>query len=112
MRNKYRLWILVATLAFCMGAANPALAAHDSTQTSYAPSAVAMGVDALIIRPVSLVATVVGTGLFIVSLPFSALGMNVGQAGTKLVVDPAAYTFLRPLGQFEEPGQQSAHSAF
>lgn len=55
-------------------------------------------IDALIYRPVGLAAIPLGTVLFIVTLPFSALGGNVDQAFDNLVVAPAKYTFCRPLG--------------
>ena len=55
-------------------------------------------IDALIYRPVGLVAIPVGTVLFIITIPFSALGGNVDQAFGNLVVAPAKYTFCRPLG--------------
>jgi len=56
--------------------------------------------DALVVRPLSLAATVVGGGVFIVSLPFSALGRNIGSAFDYLLADPFMYTFVRPLGEF------------
>ncbi len=59
-----------------------------------------MVADAILVRPLGLVAIVVGVGLFVISLPFSALGKNVKQAGEKLVVAPAKFTFTRPLGEF------------
>jgi hypothetical protein len=59
-----------------------------------------MVADALLVRPLGIVAIVLGAGLFIISLPFSLLGQNVGEAGSKLVVDPATFTFVRPLGEF------------
>ena len=59
-----------------------------------------MVADAVIVRPLGVIATILGVGLFIVSLPFSALGGNVKEAGKKLVVDPAIFTFKRPLGEF------------
>ena len=46
-----------------------------------------------------LTSTVVGLATFIVTLPFSALGGNIGEAGNTLVVEPAKYTFVRPLGE-------------
>ncbi len=49
---------------------------------------------------ISLVATMVGAVAFVITLPFSALGGNVDEAGEKLVVRPAAYTFSRCLGCF------------
>jgi uncharacterized membrane protein len=64
-------------------------------------SAGAMAVDVLAVRPLGFVATVLGTGLFVVSLPFSALGGNVDEAAQNLVVKPARFTFVRPLGEYE-----------
>jgi len=54
--------------------------------------------DAFMVRPFMLVSTVLTTATFIVMLPFSALGGNVGESAEKLVKEPAAYTFTRPLG--------------
>ncbi|MGB7755270.1 MAG: hypothetical protein WBL23_04310 [Salinisphaera sp.] len=79
--------------------ANPALAAGGGDAST--PSAAAMAFDAVVVRPVSLVATVAGTGLFVVSLPFSLLGHNTDKAGERLVAEPAKYTFTRPLGDFD-----------
>ncbi|MGB3225776.1 MAG: hypothetical protein WBB23_23505 [Desulforhopalus sp.] len=63
----------------------------------------AMIVDIIAARPIGLVATITGTVVFVVSLPFSALGGNTGEAWDSLVVSPAKYTFRRPLGEYEEP---------
>jgi hypothetical protein len=60
-----------------------------------------MGIDLFLARPLGLAATVGGTLIFVVSLPFSALGGNTGEAWDSLVVTPAAYTFHRPLGDFD-----------
>ncbi|ABA57854.1 hypothetical protein Noc_1360 [Nitrosococcus oceani ATCC 19707] len=54
--------------------------------------------DLLIARPLLLVATGLGTGIFLASLPFSALGGNVKEAADTLVVGPARQTFTRCLG--------------
>lgn len=62
------------------------------------PSALAMFGDAVIVRPVMTVATVFGTALFTVTLPFTALGGNVDQAADTLVKTPAKTAFLRCLG--------------
>ncbi len=67
------------------------------------PGAVGMIIDGLVVRPLGLVATVLGTVAFVVTLPFSALGGNVEEAGENLVVGPAAYTFTRCLGCFGGP---------
>ena len=57
-------------------------------------------VDILLVRPVSLVATVVGTAVFIVSLPFSIPSQSVGATAQTLVAEPFNYTFTRPIGGF------------
>jgi hypothetical protein len=57
-----------------------------------------MGADLIIARPVQLLATAVGTVVFVASLPFTLLGNNVGQAGKTLVAGPAKATFARCLG--------------
>ena len=64
------------------------------------PDAAMMFADGVVVRPLSLVATVAGCATWLVTLPFSALGGNVGEATQKLVVQPAAFTFVRPLGEF------------
>ena len=57
-----------------------------------------MMADAFLMRPFMLVSTAVTTVTFVIMLPFSALGGNVGESATTLVAEPAAYTFTRPLG--------------
>ena len=65
------------------------------------PSGGAMMFDLAVVRPVGIVATAIGAVFFVISSPFSALGGNIDTAGEKLVKDPVAYTFKRPLGEFE-----------
>lgn len=69
---------------------------HDSDTTSGG----AMIVDAVFARPLGFVATVIGTAVYTVSLPFSIAGGNEHDARKNLVYSPAGYTFKRPLGQF------------
>ena len=59
-----------------------------------------MTADLILARPLGIVATVLGYAVFVVSLPFSALGGNTKQAAQKLVKEPASFTFTRPLGEF------------
>ena len=63
-------------------------------------SAESMIGDVLVARPLGLLSVVVGTSFFAVSLPFSLIGGNTGDAMNKMVVDPVKYTFARPLGEF------------
>lgn len=62
----------------------------------------AMSIDIIAARPLGLAATVLGTVVFVVSWPFSALGGNSEAAWDTLVVSPARYTFQRPLGDFNQ----------
>jgi hypothetical protein len=62
----------------------------------------AMSIDIVATRPLGLAATVLGTVVFVVSWPFSALGGNSEEAWNTLVVSPAEYTFQRPLGDFDQ----------
>lgn len=73
---------------------------HDDPQMEhkFQPGAEQMIIDGLVYRPLSLAGTLIGTGIFIVTLPFSLIGNNVDQAGQELVVKPARYTFERCLG--------------
>lgn len=58
----------------------------------------AMLMDALIARPLLLAGTVAGTGLFLVSAPFTLAGGTTGETWETLVVTPASATFARCLG--------------
>lgn len=75
---------------------------EQNLQEKYYPDPGAMVVDLVVARPAGFVATLGGTVIFIVSLPFSALGGNTGDAWESLVVSPAVYTFTRPLGEFPD----------
>lgn len=69
------------------------------------PTATAMVGDALIARPIGAVMTAVGAVAFVVTLPFSAAGGNIGDAAQTLVVGPAKTTFVRCLG-CKNPGRK------
>ncbi len=62
----------------------------------------AMAADLVLLRPLGIAATAIGTVFFVASLPFSAPGGNAKGAFDKLVAEPAGFTFARPLGKVEE----------
>jgi len=72
--------------------------AQDSTTVEDSGSL--MVFDVLLARPLGIVATTLGAAVWIVSLPFSAMGGNSKTAYRKLIAEPANYTFKRPLGEF------------
>lgn len=57
-----------------------------------------VAVDAVFVRPCCLVATALGSVLFVVSLPFALPSKSVRRAAHSLVISPAKSTFTRPLG--------------
>jgi len=73
-----------------------AVAESSDHKSSSGPAMVA---DLVLIRPIGLIATVLGSVVFVVSLPFTLLGGNVDEAAKSLVVEPAKFTFVRPLGE-------------
>ena len=88
------LLVIIDVLVFSVGAS--ALAQDQYRQSER--SAEKMVADAVFLRPLGFVSTVLGSAVFIVSLPFSAIGGNSGEAFNKMVKEPAEYTFVRPLG--------------
>jgi hypothetical protein len=104
MRRPFRFIahaVAIAALAVC--AAAPAAEAEPMAESEpdNAPSAEAMSLDLFLVRPLSLVGTVLGTAVFIVSTPFCLLAWNFEDPARRLVVEPAKYTFARELGDLD-----------
>ena len=93
MKTKLLITVL-CVLALLLSTSTPAYASGDTDATSVA-------VDVVVARPVSFALTIVGSVLFVVSLPFSAGSGCVDKAANTLVKAPANDTFTRPLGEFE-----------
>lgn len=93
-------YLMAATLALtCLTLPVTASAGYyDYTMDNSEPSGAEMLADAFLLRPTMLVGSVFTVATFIVTLPFSALGGNVGEAADTLVTEPLKYTFVRPLG--------------
>jgi len=101
MKNSHRKlisYLMAVALAFGSLSLSMSASAGETYDFNSKPNAGEILIDMLIMRPVMLVGTVLGTAAFIVSFPFSALGGNVPDSAQTLVVEPAQYTFLRPLG--------------
>ena len=99
--RKLLSYILAFTLALSNVMFSSNVAAYENwgnEMVNEEPTGGTMLADAFMVRPFMLAGTIVGAATFIVTLPFSLLGGNVGEAGRTLVVEPAAYTFVRPLG--------------
>ena len=91
---------LIAAAAFALTAMTAQADQYDGIDDT--PSAMAMAADLVLVRPLGLVATVVGTALFVVQLPLSVvMGEPPADPARKLVVEPAQFTFSRPLGKMD-----------
>jgi hypothetical protein len=93
MKTKLLITVL-CVLALLLSTSTPAYAAGNTDATSVA-------VDVVVARPVSFALTILGSVLFVVSLPFSAGSGCVDKAANTLVKAPAKDTFTRPLGDFD-----------
>ena len=97
--RKTAVALAAASFAFLAGTANASTDEYGSgLNNSAAPSAEVMAFDLVVIRPLGVVATVAGVGLFVLSLPIDLITWNVKDPAKRLVVEPAKFTFSRDLG--------------
>jgi hypothetical protein len=75
-----------------LGSAMPAHAEEDKSLEALA--------DVALVRPGCFVATIGGTALFVVALPFAAMSGSVKKTAHTLITVPARATFTRPVGEF------------
>ena len=101
-RSRMQAGVALLMTALFLWSTSLGHAAEDAYSTrSDDVSAEAIVVDGLLLRPGGVIATLVGSAVFVITLPFSIPTKSVEKAAQKLVVDPARYTFVRPLGQIE-----------
>ncbi len=104
--------IIAKTVLVCMIAVSALVPFQANAQPPYEeatmqdlnlrPHAGDMAADALLVRPAAIGATIVGTALFLVSLPFSIIGGNVGEAADTLIRQNADFVTSRCLGCVRE----------
>lgn len=90
-------WARAIVLLCCLSLSGLTLAASPST-VKEDPSAAAMAADLVVVRPLMLAVTAVGSVIWVLGLPFSAAGGNIADSADTLVVGPAKTTFVRCLG--------------
>jgi hypothetical protein len=89
------LTAVACLVAVLLSTTTPAFASGTSDPTSVV-------VDVLVARPISLAATVVGTALFVVSLPIAAASGSVKTTSETLVAGPAKDLITRPVGDLSD----------
>lgn len=97
MKTFFRAFLILA----CLAAGSPLLRAEERSIESAVEFRALSTADVLLERPVGLCLFVTGVAAFVATLPFSALGGNVSETAEKFVARPFRYTFVRPLGHFE-----------
>lgn len=100
MRRNFKSGLLAAALL----ALSCAALADDPGSVS-GDKGTDMLVDAVVVRPLGIVGTVMGAAITVVTLPFTLPAGNAGEAADYMIVKPAEYTFNRPLGDFHHCGQ-------
>jgi hypothetical protein len=93
---KQSMVLLLAALLIVIPLAATAFAQVELEKKQ--PSAGAMTYDLFIMRPVGAIATIACSAIFVLSLPFAAIGGTVPQTTEKLVINPFKFTITRPLG--------------
>jgi hypothetical protein len=78
-----------------------ALAGTSTSRAQDKPSTVVKAVDAVCVRPVCFTSTVVGSVLYVLSLPVTAPLKKAKPAREMLITKPAKATFKRPLGDMD-----------
>jgi hypothetical protein len=118
MKRKVLLVILVVSLVCAWGSvsfAGQISYSLKSSETGFGfkpqagpPTSGVMAADAIIGRPVGLATTIAGTGVFLLTLPFTLPSQSADDAAWGLVGRPGGWTFVRPIGrrapEYEEKG--------
>jgi len=95
----FRTAAIIASFSACL-LTTPVQASSDSDGLYQveAPSAFSMVADLVIARPLLIAGTVIGAGLFVVTLPFTAPVGATKHSAKSFVVEPARAAFVRCLG--------------
>lgn len=96
-----RLAAALATAGLILSLAHPALAANRYGAASDEPATMPLIFDAIVMRPVGLAATLVGTVFYAFPvLPIMSITRptDIGKPFRPLVMAPARFTFVDPLG--------------
>ena len=94
-----KLLLVILSIALLTGVTSQAFAKPCCEKAEEA-SAAAMFADAVFIRPFWLTCTVLGTGLFVLTSPFTLISRNIGHSAKVFVAEPAINTFGYPLGSY------------
>jgi hypothetical protein len=86
----------IIVMIFCavfLAASTPSSSAFDDGSFE------AVAADAIVVRPFTFLATVLGSALFVVTLPVAAISKSTSDTAEALVLRPGRMTFTRPMGE-------------
>ena len=91
---KTKLLTVVCVLAVSLGGITSSVASSENGPLEVIA-------DVMVVRPGCLLATVIGSAFFVVSLPAAAISKSIHKTADTLVIKPAKATFSRPVGDLE-----------
>jgi hypothetical protein len=94
------LFLAVGFALNAHGQTSSAVQHYYNMQQEEPPNPVMIIGDLLIYRPLGAIFTALGVVLTAVSIPVAVPSGSVGTVSQKLVAEPFAFTFTRPLGVF------------
>ncbi len=98
LRKQTLVFLLIAALvAVPFGAS---VLAQDTFTETEETTGSKMAVDLLLMRPAGIAATLAGSVIFVLALPFTLISGDTQHSLDKLIKEPGRYTFDRPLGYF------------
>lgn len=98
-RSFNRLMVLLIVLTLVLAPVSASFARDDNLDDDDLVAGKMVG-DLVVVRPLGFCMVILGTAVFVVSLPFTAPAGNTGEAFQALMAEPARFTFARPLGTF------------
>lgn len=106
-KNRFAKSVTCAMLALSLATGPAAVSAagyEGSIGTADLDQSDDMVLDTLVVRPLMLATTIVGVGLWVVSLPFSLPGGNANEVANQFIFRTGEYTFGRPIGEWHHCG--------
>ncbi len=94
-----KIIVVILSIVLLSGFTAPVMAKPCCEKAEEA-SASAIFADAVFIRPFWMTCTVLGTGVFVLTSPFTLIGKNIGYSAKVLVAEPAIHAFGYPLGSY------------
>lgn len=98
LKKRFLVVVLITAIGI-MPFGSPVLAQDTFTETEETTGA-KMAADLLLMRPAGIVATLAGSVIFVLALPFTMISGDTQHSLDKLIKEPGKYTFNRPLGDF------------